>query len=89
VLLRNAFWNLYRDYPERSVTADVHGILLRVASLEDTLKGKMKAWADLEKRQSKWIKDLADIARLTEAHPELWSLLSEDLKTRLERPDKK
>ena len=25
--------------------ADVHGILLRVASLEDTLRGKMKAWA--------------------------------------------
>lgn len=77
----------YRDYPERSVAADVHGILLRVASLEDTLKGKMKAWADPERRQSKRIKDLADIARLIEAHAELWTLLSEDLKARLERPD--
>ncbi|MHB1309185.1 MAG: nucleotidyl transferase AbiEii/AbiGii toxin family protein [Limisphaerales bacterium] len=79
----------YRDYPERSVAADVHGILLRVASLEDTLKGKMKAWADPERRQSKRFKDLADVARLIEAHPGLWTLLSDDLKARLERPDRK
>lgn len=79
----------YRDYPERAVAADVYGILLRVASLEDTLKGKMKAWADPERRQSKRIKDLADVARLVEAHPELWTHLSDDLKARLEPPDKK
>ena len=77
----------YRDYPDRSVAADVHGILLRVASLEDTLKGKMKAWADPARRQSKRIKDLADVARLIEAYPDLWTLLSDDLKGRLERPD--
>jgi len=79
----------FRDFPERSVAADVHGILLRVASLEDTLKGKMKAWADRQRRQSKRIKDLADVARLIEAHPELWSLLTEDLKAQLERPSEK
>lgn len=78
----------YRDYPERSVAADVHGILLRVASLEDTLKGKMKAWADPERRQSKRIKVLADVARLLEAHPDLWALLSDDLKGQLDRPGK-
>lgn len=77
----------YRDYPENSVAADVHGILLRVASLEDTLKGKMKAWADADKRQSKRIKDLADVARLIEAHPYLWTFLSDDLKAQIERPD--
>ena len=33
----------YREFPARAVAADVHGILLRVASLEDTLHGKMKA----------------------------------------------
>lgn len=78
----------YRDYPERAVAADVHGILLRVASLEDTLNGKMKAWAAPERRQSKRIKDLADIARLIEAHPELWKLLTADLRARLEPPGK-
>lgn len=78
----------YQGYPERSVAADVHGILMRVASLEDTLKGKMMAWADPTRRQSKRIKDLADLARLIEAHPELWPLLSDDIKRQLEQPKK-
>jgi hypothetical protein len=40
--------DFYRDFPARAVPADVHGILLRVASLEDTFKGKIKAWSDSE-----------------------------------------
>ena len=76
----------YRDFPARAVAADVHGILLRVASLEDTLKGKIKAWGDPERRQSKRIKDLGDIARLIEANPQLWESLPEDLKQQIERP---
>jgi hypothetical protein len=78
--------DFYRDFPGRAVPADVHGILLRVASLEDTLKGKIKAWSDAERRQSKRIKDLGDIARLVEAHPQLWELLPADLKQQIERP---
>jgi hypothetical protein len=35
--------DFYRDFPSRAVPADVHGILMRVASLDDTLAGKMKA----------------------------------------------
>ena len=53
---------------------------MRVASLEDTLRGKMKAWRDTEGRQSKKLKDLGDIARLLERHPHLWELLDQDLK---------
>ncbi|MBN1576702.1 MAG: hypothetical protein JW913_09135 [Chitinispirillaceae bacterium] len=45
--------DFYKDFPSRSVPADIHGILVRVASLEDTLMGKMKAWRDAERRQSK------------------------------------
>jgi hypothetical protein len=41
----------YRDFPGRSVPADVHGILMRVASLDDTLAGKMKAWGEPTRRQ--------------------------------------
>jgi len=78
--------DFYRDFPSRAVPADVHGILLRVASLEDTLKGKMKAWSEPERRQSKRIKDLADIARLVEAHPRLWDLLTDDLKQQVQPP---
>jgi hypothetical protein len=80
--------DFYRDFPSRSVPADVHGILLRVASLEDTLKGKMKAWSESERRQSKRIKDLADIARLVEAHPRLWNLLTGELKQQIRPPEK-
>ncbi len=76
----------YQRFPSRSVAADIHGILMRVASLEDTLKGKIKAWAAPERRQSKRIKDLADIARLVEAHPKLWQLLPEELKVQIEAP---
>ncbi len=78
--------DFYADFPRRGVPADVHGILLRVASLEDTLKGKIKAWSDETRRQSKRIKDLADIARLVEAHPKLWDLLTEELKAEVDRP---
>lgn len=76
----------YRDFPTRAVPADVHGILLRVAALEDTLKGKVKAWSDSARRQSKRIKDLGDIARLVETHPHLWELLTDALKQQIERP---
>ncbi|MEJ2705368.1 MAG: nucleotidyl transferase AbiEii/AbiGii toxin family protein [Sedimentisphaerales bacterium] len=80
--------DFYRDFPSRAVPADVHGILLRVASLEDTLKGKIKAWSEPERRQSKRLKDLADIARLVEAHPHLWAMLTDPLKEQVQRPEK-
>ena len=78
--------DFYREFPGRAVAADVHGVLLRVASLEDTLRGEVKAWSDDTRRQSKRMKDLADIARLVEPHPELWQQLSEKLKSLIERP---
>jgi len=78
--------DFYRDFPSRSVPADVHGILLRVASVEDTLQGKIKAWNTPERRQSKRIKDLADIARLVETHPQLRDRLSEELQRLLQPP---
>jgi transcriptional accessory protein Tex/SPT6 len=53
------------------VAADVHGILMRVASLNDTLAGKIVAWRDQKQRPSKRQKDLLDIMRLVESHPEL------------------
>ncbi len=79
--------DFYRDYPSRAVAADVHGILMRVAALQDTLKGKIKAWREPERRQSKRIKDLADIARLVESHPDLWNDLPEELKAQIKRPE--
>ena len=63
--------DFYRDFTSRSVPADVHGILMRVAALDDTLAGKIKAYTTSERRASKRQKDLADIARLLDSHPQL------------------
>lgn len=77
--------DFYLDFPSRSVPADVHGILLRVASIDDTLAGKIKAWRTPERRPSKAIKDLGDIARLVEAHPQLATSLPADVSQALRR----
>ena len=80
--------DFYREFPSRAVPADVYGILLRVASLEDTLRGKIKAWSEPRRRQSKRIKDLADIARLVEAHHQLWKDLPSELRSQIQKPDR-
>lgn len=77
--------DFYKSFPSRAVPADVHGILMRVAALEDTLAGKIKAWSEPQRRQSKRIKDLADIARLVEAHPQLWERLPLPLQEQVQR----
>ena len=78
--------SFYYNFPNKSVPADIHGILMRVACLEDTLRGKIKAWKDTERRQSKKIKDLGDIARLVESHPHLWEILEPELKEIIKKP---
>jgi hypothetical protein len=73
----------YKEFPMRSVPADVHGILMRVACLEDTLAGKIAAFSDLSRRPSKRQKDLADISRLLESHPYLQQFISADVLSKL------
>lgn len=80
VSLQLSTQDLYRDFPSRAVAADVHGILLRVAALEDTLAGKITAWRAHDRRPSKTLKDLGDIARLVESHPRLEATLPDDVK---------
>lgn len=78
--------DVYQEFASRSVAADIHGMLMRVANLEDTLQGKILAWRDDTRHQSKRIKDLGDIARLVESHPALWYKLPSDLKEQLDPP---
>lgn len=78
--------DVYLAFPERSVAADVHGILLRVASLKDTLAGKILAWKDDSRRQSKRAKDFTDIVRLVESNDELWDTLPPALKEIVDQP---
>lgn len=73
----------YQAFPQRSVPADVHGILMRVASCEDTLAGKIAAFSDASRRPSKRQKDLADISRLIEANPQLQPLIPQEISAKL------
>jgi hypothetical protein len=75
---------MYLEFPSRSVPTEVHGILMRVASLEDTLKGKIAAYSDKERRGSKKLKDLTDISRLLETHPELSEKIPAEILGKLE-----
>jgi len=78
--------DVYLSFPDKSVAADVHGILLRVASLEDTLAGKILAWRDQSRRQSERAKDFTDIVRLVESFAELWVKLPPELKSIVDKP---
>jgi len=75
---------MYLDFPSRAVPANVHGILMRVASLEDTLAGKLAAYRETQPRPTKKLKDLLDIGRLVETHPELAKTLPEDILAKLD-----
>lgn len=78
--------DVYREFTTRSIAADVHGILMRVASLEDTLAGKLLAFSDATRRPSKRQKDLADVSRLIESHPQLKAQVPASILSKLEGP---
>jgi hypothetical protein len=61
----------YGTFVERASVRDVLGVQLPVARVEDVLQGKIWAAMDPTRRGSRRQKDLADIARLLERHPDL------------------
>jgi hypothetical protein len=65
----------YQEFISRAKVYDVLGYEMSVACIEDVLAGKVWAYSDETRRGSKRQKDLADIMRLVETHPELRSLL--------------
>ena len=73
----------YAAFVERATRRDVLGLRLPVASIEDLLQGKLWAVTDESHRPSKRQKDLADIARLLEAYPELRARVPADVLSRL------
>jgi len=76
----------YFDFPARAMMMDVLGVPLRVASMHDVLRGKVWAASDPERSPSKRRKDLLDIERLVEAHPELHALVPAEIRSRLDLP---
>lgn len=73
----------YETFIEQASMREVLGLALPVASLEDVLRSKFWAAQDLTRRASKRQKDLADIARLLEAYPELRDQVPQEILKRL------
>lgn len=67
-----------------AVQANVLGITLPVARLEDVLQGKIWDALDPEQRGNQRQKDLADIARLIERYPHLRRRVPPEILARLE-----
>jgi hypothetical protein len=74
----------YQDFVARAAEREVLGYRLRVAAIGDVLQGKLWAHSDAARRKSKRQKDLADILRLVEAHPELKARLPAKLRKQAE-----
>jgi hypothetical protein len=75
----------YQGFPARSVEAEVLGIRVKVACLEDVTQGKLWAYSDPRRRLSKRKKDELDLIRLAEAFPELKVLYPSDLCDQIDR----
>lgn len=75
----------YQAFLSRSIEAEVLGIRVRIACLEDVVRGKLWAFGDPRRRLSKRKKDEADLIRLAESHPELRSLYPRELVEQLDR----
>ncbi len=73
----------YAEFPRRAQRRRVLGLDLAVAGLEDVVRGKVWAAQDPSRRPSKHLKDLADLARLAEAHPHVRALIPAELQERL------
>ena len=69
----------YQHFIKNANLKKVLGYELKVAAIEDVLLGKIWAYSDTERRQSKRQKDLADILRLIESNPNLKTLLPESI----------
>jgi hypothetical protein len=73
----------YQAFIPRAAPRSVLGYTLRVAAIEDVLQGKLWAFQDDSRRASKRQKDLADVARLVEARPELAAALPAAVRDRI------
>jgi len=58
---------------------------VRIACLEDIVRGKLWAYSDPRRRLSKRKKDELDLIRLAEAYPDLRSLYPRELQEQLDR----
>lgn len=70
----------YQDFLLRARFKKVLGYRMKVAAVENVLKGKIWAYQDKTRRRSKRQKDLADIIRIIEVYPGLRRQLPSEIK---------
>jgi len=73
----------YENFLGDATPREILGIRLPVASVENIIQGKIWAVLDPARRASKRQKDLADIARLIEAYPNLRDKIPSEILARL------
>jgi len=73
----------YASFVDRASGHELLGLQFPVASIEDVLQGKVWAAADPDRRPSKRLKDLADIARMLEVAPRLRPLVPAEILAKL------
>jgi len=73
----------YQNFIKRASIKNIMGYQMNVASLEDVVAGKVRAYSDEQRRGSKRQKDLADIMRIIESFPELKSKLPKSIIERI------
>jgi hypothetical protein len=75
----------YQEFVARATRRTVLGYQMDVAAVEDTLRGKIWAYSDTQRRSSKSQKDLADIFRLVETCSELKDALPPEIAAQMGR----
>jgi len=75
----------YQEFVSSASDRDVLGYTIKVAKVEDVLRGKIWAYLDKTKRKSKRQKYLADIFRIIENFPKLKSALPPEIREELEK----
>jgi hypothetical protein len=73
----------YQEFITRAELREVLGYDMKVACLDDVLSGTIWAHSDSSRRPSKRQKDLADILRLVETHPQLADRLPASIRERM------
>ncbi|MBN2020609.1 MAG: hypothetical protein JW749_10350 [Sedimentisphaerales bacterium] len=75
----------YQEFIHNAKDGNVLGYRMRVAKVENVLRGKIWAYMDESRRKSKRQKDLADIFRIVEKFPKLAEALPKSIRKELEK----
>lgn len=75
----------YQSFAAPAIEAEVLGVRVKVACLQDVTQGKLWAYSDPGRRLSKRKKDELDLIRLAERYPELKPLYPRELLEQLDR----